>query len=163
MKRRNFILLSCLSPLFVSASQKEKLFVDERYIVLDDMFNTIFVKTSTMPSAKEFNAMQYLISNINHETFLSEDKNLLLQGAVDFKNSFPQYFKLKKNKKLDFLQNIQNNNSYAQEWLSKIVYYAIEAMLSDPIYKGNKKKIGWSSINHKIGYPRPKKRYGEKV
>ena len=41
--------------------------------------------------------------------------------------------------------------------------FGIEAMFSDPIYKGNTNQIAWNSINHKIGYPRPKKRYGQKV
>lgn len=163
MKRRKFILLSCLSPLFLSATQKNQLFVDERYVVISYILDIIFVKTSTMPSAREFKAIQYLISNINHKTFLKQDKDLLLQGAVDFKNSFPDFFKLNDVKKLDFLQEIQRNNSYAQSWLSKIVYYGLEAMLSDPLYNGNSKKVGWHSINHNIGYPRPRKKYGEKV
>lgn len=163
MKRRNFILLSCFSSLFLSTAKSKQLFVDERYVVLNDILDTIFPKTTTMPSAKEFNAIQYLISNINHKTFLKEDKDLLLQGSIDFKSSFPEFFTLQANEKLIFLQDIQKNNSYAKNWLSKIVYYGIEAMLSDPIYSGNTKEIAWKSINHKVPYPRPLKKYGKRV
>ena len=36
-------------------------------------------------------------------------------------------------------------------------------MFSDPLYGGNLNEIGWNSINHNIGYPRPIKPYGEEI
>ena len=36
-------------------------------------------------------------------------------------------------------------------------------MFSDPLYGGNSNQIGWLSVNHNIGYPRPIKLYGEKI
>lgn len=160
MKRRNFILLSSITPLLLNAATLDKPFVDERYVTLSEVLDALFPKTKTMPSAKEFGAIEYLISNINHPTFPKEDKDFLLQGAVDFKSAFPEFFTLKN--KVEFLNSAQENE-YAQDWLSKVIYYGIEAMLSDPIYGGNKNQIGWQAIEHKIGKPQPKKKYGQKI
>ena len=55
------------------------------------------------------------------------------------------------------------NNDYAKSWVSKLTYYGIEAMFSDPLYGGNTNQITWSSTNHSIGYPRPVKTYGQKI
>ncbi len=58
---------------------------------------------------------------------------------------------------------IIKNNEYAKSWISKLSYYGIEAMFSDPIYGGNFNQIGWNSVNHFIGIPRPSKTYGQKI
>ena len=40
-------------------------------------FKIVFSKTSTMPSAKEFKALNYLVQNISHKTFDNDDKVLI--------------------------------------------------------------------------------------
>ena len=47
--------------------------------------------------------------------------------------------------------------------ISKLSYYGIEAMFSDPIYGGNFEKSGWNSISHAVGIPRPLRTYGQKI
>ena len=164
MKRRNFIKFSAtLALLFSSNVAIARTISKENLIILDEIFNIIFPKTSTMPSAKEFKALNYLVQNISHKTFDNDDKVLITDGTKDFLSAFPEFLTLNKKEKNELIFSVIKENDYAKSWVSKIAYYGIEALFSDPIYGGNFEQIGWKSINHNIGYPRPIKTYGQKI
>lgn len=164
MKRRNFIKFTAISTLFFSSSSSfSKTIPKQTLKVLDEVYEIIFPKTSNMPSAREFKAVRYLTLNLFHKSFDDEDKSLILQGSVDFIESFPDFLTLNSSQKKELIFSVIEHNEYAKSWISKLSYYGIEAMFSDPIYGGNFEKIAWSSINHSIGYPQPKKKYGQKL
>ena len=164
MKRRNFIKFTTISAILFSTNISiAKNIPSQTLLVLDEVLNIIFPKTSTMPSAKEFKALEYLIKNISHKTFDNEDKTLILDGTKDFIGSFPQFLTLNEKEKKELIFEIIKDNVYAKSWVSKITYYGIEAMFSDPIYGGNFNQIAWKSINHAVGIPQPLKTYGQKI
>ncbi len=164
MKRRNFIKFTTISAILFSTNISiAKNIPNKTLLVLDEVLNIIFPKTSTMPSAKEFKALEYLIKNISHKTFDNEDKTLILDGTKDFIGSFPEFLTLKENEKKELIFEIIKNSAYAKSWVSKITYYGIEAMFSDPIYGGNFNQIAWKSVNHAVGIPQPLKTYGQKI
>ncbi len=164
MKRRNFIKFTTISAILFSTNISiAKNIPNKTLLVLDEVLNIIFPKTSTMPSAKEFKALEYLIKNISHKTFDNEDKTLILDGTKDFIGSFPEFLTLNNNEKKELIFEIIKNSAYAKSWVSKITYYGIEAMFSDPIYGGNFNQIAWKSVNHAVGIPQPLKTYGQKI
>ena len=164
MKRRNFIKFSTLSlMLFQKEVLIAKTISTSNALVLEELYEILFPKTSTMPGAKEFNALNYLLQNINHKSFLDYDKYLVIQGTKDFISAYPNFLNLEKKEKKELIYSIVNTNDYAQSWISKLLTFGIEALFADPIYGGNTSEIGWNSINHKIGYPRPTKKYGQKL
>ena len=164
MKRRNFIKFTTISAILFSTNISiAKNIPSQTLLVLDEVLNIIFPKTSTMPGAKEFKALEYLIKNISHKTFENEDKTLILDGTKDFIGSFPQFLTSNEKEKKELIFEIIKNSAYAKSWVSKITYYGIEGMLSDPIYGGNFNQIAWSSVNHAVGIPRPLKTYGQKI
>ncbi len=164
MKRRNFIKFTTISAILFSTNISiAKNIPSQTLLVLDEVLNIIFPKTSTMPSAKEFKALEYLIKNISHKTFDNEDKTLILDGTKDFISSFSQFLTLKEDEKKELIFEIIKSNEYAKSWVSKITYYGIEAMFSDPIYGGNFNQKGWKSVEHFAGIPQPKKTYGQKI
>lgn len=164
MKRRNFIKFTTISAILFSTNISiAKNIPSQTLLVLDEVLNIIFPKTSTMPSAKEFKALEYLIKNISHKTFDNEDKTLILDGTKDFIGSFPQFLTSNEKEKKELIFEIIKNSAYAKSWVSKITYYGIEAMFSDPIYGGNFNQIAWKSINHAVGIPQPLKTYGQKI
>ncbi len=137
--------------------------VDENiWKTIQEVQNILMPKTSKMPSAKEFGSVAYLKQNIDHKTFDIDDLKLILNGAKVFAETFPEFFKSRKKVKLEIVKEA-NSSEYGNAWLNVLVYYAIEAMLSDPIYGGNKFQSGWMALKHKAGIPRPKKKYGAKV
>ena len=164
MKRRNFIKFTTISAILFSTNISiAKNIPNKTLLVLDEVLNIIFPKTSTMPGAKEFKALEYLIKNISHKTFDNEDKTLILDGTNDFITSFSEFLTLNQNEKKELIFEIIKNNEYAKSWISKLSYYGIEAMFSDPIYGGNYNQVGWENTNHFIGFPRPLKTYGQKI
>ena len=164
MKRRNFIKFTTISAILFSTNISiAKNIPNKTLLVLDEVLNIIFPKTSTMPSAKEFKALEYLIKNISHKTFDNEDKTLILDGTKDFIGSFPQFLTLNEKEKKELIFEIIKDSAYAKSWVSKITYYGIEAMFSDPIYGGNFNQIAWKSVNHAVGIPQPLKTYGQKI
>lgn len=164
MKRRTFIKFTIFSTLIFNSNVViARTFTKNNLEVLQEVFEIIFPKTSNMPSAKEFGALNYLVSNINHKTFDDENKSLIVDGLNDFTNSFPEFLNLNKAEKKELILDIAKNSTYAKNWLSKLSYYGVEAMFSDPIYGGNQNQIGWKSVNHFIGIPRPKTTYGQKI
>ncbi|MBU0925513.1 gluconate 2-dehydrogenase subunit 3 family protein [bacterium] len=164
MKRRTFIKFSTITTiLFSSNITIARTITNDSLFVLDEVLNIIFPKTSTMPSAKEFKALEYLVVNISHKTFDNDDKSLIIDGTKDFIKAFPNFLNLNNQEKKELIFRIIKTNNYAKSWVSKLSYYGIEAMFSDPIYGGNSNQIGWISINHNIGYPRPSKTYGQKI
>ncbi len=164
MKRRNFIKFSAtLALLFSSNVAIARTISKEKLVILDEIFNIIFPKTSTMPSAKEFKALNYLVQNISHKTFDDDDKVLIVDGTKDFSESFPEFLTLKDEEKKELIFRIIKSSSYAKSWISKLTYYGIEAMFSDPIYGGNFNQVAWKSVEHFAGIPQPKKTYGQKI
>ena len=164
MKRREFIKFTTISAiLFTTNISIAKNITSNNLIVLDEVLNIIFPKTKNMPSAKEFKATEYLVKNISHKTFDDEDKTLIINGTKDFINSFPEFLSLSPEEKKKLIFEIIQNNQYAKSWISKLSYYGIEAMFSDPIYGGNFNQIAWKSVNHLAGIPQPKKTYGQKI
>ena len=164
MKRRNFIKFTTISAILFSTNISiAKNIPNKTLLVLDEVLNIIFPKTSTMPSAKEFKALEYLVKNISHKSFDNDDKVLIIDGTKDFQSSFPEFLSLDKEEKKELIFSIIKKSQYAKSWISKLSYYGIEAMFSDPLYGGNSNQRGWLSVNHNIGYPRPIKLYGEKI
>ena len=164
MKRRNFIKFTTISAVLFSTNISiAKNITSNSLIVLDEVLNVIFPKTKNMPSAKEFKAIEYLVKNISHKTFDDEDKTLITDGTKDFINSFPKFLSLTQEDKKKLIFEIIKDSQYAKSWISKLTYYGIEAMFSDPIYGGNFNQIAWKSVNHSAGIPRPKKNYGQKI
>ena len=164
MKRRNFIKFTTISAVLFSTNISiAKNITSNSLIVLDEVLNVIFPKTKNMPSAKEFKAIEYLVKNISHKTFDDEDKTLITDGTKDFINSFPKFLSLTQEDKKKLIFEIIKDSQYAKSWISKLTYYGIEAMFSDPIYGGNFNQITWKSVNHSAGIPRPKKNYGQKI
>lgn len=159
MKRRTFLALSALLPLYnIKLQAKEVL--PKQWVIIDAVYQVLFIETDTMPSASTFKASEYLIKNIHHKTFSQEDKEFILQGALDFQTAFPKFLKTKDKKEI--IISAQKND-YGNEWLTKLIEYGFEAMFSDPIYGGNKHNLVWKAVNHTPGFPQPKRKYGERA
>lgn len=161
MNRRNFLILSTLSLPLSKLSHANGI-ESKSALVLEQVYEILFPKTQTMPNAKEFGATHYLIKNIQNEYFDKEDANLIIQGTIDFTSSFPNFINISQKEQEQIIQSA-SQNSYGNEWLSKLIRYGFEALLSDPIYGGNTNQVGWKALHHKAGQPQPKVTYARRV
>lgn len=163
MKRREFIASTALVGLSTALNSKEVQKLDSKiWLVLEEVYLILFPKTVNMPSSKEFGVISYLQEVMFHSTFKKDDREYILQGAKDFLDSFPNFLSSNSKQKEQDVKDA-SENSYGNSWLDSLVYYGLEAMLSDPIYGGNTKELAWKSLEHETGLPQPKVKYARHV
>ncbi len=155
MNRRSFIFLgagtitSCLC-----ANESEK-----KWRILQSVQNHIFPKNGSFPSAEEFSSIRYLKIVSSHPSFDKDDLRFIFDGVdeivrVGWKNT------LAKDEKEKIMMNF-SKTTFGKNWISTVLNYTLEALLSDPLYGGNVAQKGWRSLDHKAGIPRPTVRFAK--
>lgn len=154
MHRRVFLSL----PLVVSTiacAAKEDL-----WGVIESVQEQLFPDHGKFPSAKSFQAIRYLKMVSYHDSFDKDDLAFLKEGAkVLIKRGYRSIMIEKEKEKI---LHTFSQTRFGENWLSLMINYTLEAMLSDPLYGGNKGAIGWKAYHHHAGLPRPIKPYGVK-
>jgi len=123
--------------------------------------NHLFPKSSDSPSADDVNATLYLKSVLALPGIDDADKQFLRDG-VNWTNDIAvqmtrqPFHKLNQIEKETVLQRIATSSA-GENWLSLLLLYIFEALLTDPVYGGNTNKIGWQWLEHKPGFPTPSK------
>ncbi len=113
------------------------------------------------PSAKDINALAYLHQVMTVQPTLADEKEFILKG-VGWLNGFAQsqqgkpFVELTFDEKEAMLRGISNSRA-GENWLTTLLAYLFEAMLSPPVYGGNPNGIGWQWLEHQAGFPLPNK------
>lgn len=135
-----------------------------------DLFKTIaavqevlFPKGLEAPAASEFGATAYLANVALHSSFLKSDLNFLNHGVQELMNEYNDFLTLSPKEQDQVLREFTEEHRSGESWVSFLLYFTIEALLSDPIYGGNKNELGWKWANHNPGLPRPSKPFAEKI
>lgn len=119
----------------------------------------LFPSESHAPGAAEINAASYLFFVLS-DTFLDPDERALIpQGLVTFEqrvqDSYAQRFpQLTETQGETALRSFEATPQ-GRQWITNILGYIFEALLTDPIYGGNPKGIGWHWLDHRPGFPQP--------
>jgi len=135
----------------------------EPFKVIAAVQEVLFPKGLKAPSALEFAATAYLLNVSSHASFWAEDLKFLVHGAellISEKNNF---LSMNPKEQDNALRDFVNNNSKGESWVSLLLFYTLEALLSDPIYGGNKNELGWKWLEHRTGQPQPKKMFTETI
>lgn len=171
INRRQFIqLLALSSASWPLLSKAEKLTLgqntDDVYKNLSDPWLSIaevqehlFPADSDSPGAKDINALRFLRNMLDTPDIDSEEKSFILQGVgwlndLSVKDHKVSFFSLDSDKKEIVLRQIESSRA-GSRWLSLMMGYLIEALLSDPVYGGNKEAKGWLWLEHIPGFPTP--------
>ena len=131
----------------------------EPWVTLFEVQEHLFPTEENSPSAQDIKALEYLQNMMNIPSFDLEEKTLINNGVGWLNDLAKQqyskvFIKLSFEEKEKILRRIESSNAGAR-WLSLILTYLIQALLTDPIYGGNPKDIGWKWLNHQPGFPRP--------
>jgi len=151
MKRRNFLLL-----LFYILNTK--LYPNSNITHWDILEKTL---SHLFPNIEEFNMMNFIKLATNNHYFNKNDLKFIINGTKIVLKKNANYMDLEKDK-VEYLLRDFELSSFGQRWLSLLIYYGLESMLSDPIYGGNKNSNGWKQFSHNAGVPRPITQYGLK-
>lgn len=132
---------------------------DEPWATFAAVQQILFPDDGNGPSAADLNATAYLKFVIDAADTDKDDRAFILKG-IDWLNQLSQT-----NSKKTFIENErqQQNKLITQiagsqsgeRWLSFVLLYIFEALLTDPVYGANPGGIGWSWLEHTPGFPHP--------
>lgn len=119
----------------------------------------LFPSEADGPGASDINAASYLKNLLDDAKHDQDERNFILNGPswlnelakTEYKKPFTQ---LDATQREQLLQRIARSEA-GENWLSLLLLYIFEALLSSPIYGGNPDGIGWRWLEHNPGYPQP--------
>jgi gluconate 2-dehydrogenase gamma chain len=110
------------------------------------------------PGADDINALAYLQSALDDPS-LAEDKQFIRNGVgwLDdlSETTYEKTFLQLNDENREALLHSIAKSSAGENWLSTLLLYIFEALLTDPVYGGNPDGIGWAWLEHTPGFPRP--------
>ncbi len=117
-------------------------------------------KGSDSPGATDIHAVAYLESAIFRPGFAASTRNFIVNRAQTLHEAsmerFDQtFYELESAQKEVLLRYVADRTAWGPNWISSLLSYILEALLSDPVYGGNPDGIGWKWLEHQPGFPRP--------
>ena len=172
LNRREFIHLLATAaaayPLSSLAEKRQNLAKETLPVILSDPWLTLsvvqehlFPAEKNSPGARDIQALTYLRNMMKTPDFDPEEA-LLIQNGVGWLNDLAtqqyakKFIELNTDAKETILRRIENSRA-GSRWLSRLLSYILEALLSDPVYGGNPSGTGWAWLHHQPGFPRPTK------
>ena len=123
----------------------------------------LFPADGNGPSAKDIQATLYLHLVLQAPNFDQDERQFILDG-VSWLDQYAQendkaaFLSLNAQQQDAVLLKITQSNA-GERWVSALLTYVLEALLSDPVYGGNPQGIGWKWLQHQPGFPRPTQPY----
>jgi len=180
MKRRKFLLLTAgfalgtILPL--RAKQLPSVVIEPNKLtglsstqweVMDVVLDHLFPSESNAPGSKDIYATAWLHNALimpdveqSHREFMRD--GLLMLEKLSNKTHKTSFIQLDEEKRESTLRTLEQDRD-GRAWLRETLRYILEALLTDPVYGGNPKSIGWKWLKHQPGFPLPVigKRYFE--
>ncbi len=156
--------IAAIPPFSLSAKQQEslaQLAKTDPWLTLDATLKQLLPSSATGPSAKDINALAFLHQVMTVQPTEQDEKEFILKG-VGWLNGYANSEKSKPFAELTFnekellLKGISQSRA-GSNWLNTLLGYILQAMLAPPSYGGNPNGIGWQWLEHKAGFPLPKK------
>ena len=150
-----------LSSLAVNRQQitSSNKVIKEPWRTLSVVQEHLFPAEKASPGASDINALEYLRGMMVAPDFDKVQYELIHNGVGWLndlaKNQYAKKFiQLDTDSKEKILRRVESSNA-GSRWLSTLLTYLIEALLTDPVYGGNPNGIGWKWLQHQPGFPRP--------
>lgn len=136
------------------------LFSDEQRRMVSAVQEHMFPKGPDSPGAADINALGYLEWAITTPGIDPDTKNTIVNGVGRLQDASRERFEdsfigLNDAQREVLLRYLADNTRWGRAWLSLMLYYIFEALLSDPAYGSNPNEIGWRWLQHQPGFPRP--------
>ena len=120
----------------------------------------LFPSEPDSPGAADINATEYLQMAITAFGIDPDTRNTIVNGISRLEDANRERFgvvfsSLNFEQSEQLLRYLADKTRWGRAWLSLLMYYIFEALLSDPVYGGNPDEIGWRWLDHQPGFPRP--------
>lgn len=172
MDRRDFMALLALAaasyPLPMLAEKREQAArrdaassLEDPWLTLSAVQQHLFPAETDAPGASDINALGYLQHMLQAPDMDEEYRDFIKQGVtwlndIAKKQQSNAFIQLDESQREQVLRSIENSRA-GERWLSSLLSYLLEALLSDPVYGGNPDGVGWQWLEHQPGYPTPPK------
>ena len=170
--RRQFLLTAAggsLALLFggLSAASDAATEIDQeqRWAIVAAVQQHLFPSEADAPGATEIRALTFLQRAMAEPDRDPEELAFLLQGAgwlqqlvAQERPTGPGFTDLDSAQREAMLQRIAASQA-GENWLSTLLLFIIQALLTDPVYGGNPAGIGWAWLKHTPGFPQPEVPY----
>ena len=132
----------------------------EQTKILSAVQQHLFPKGIESPGALDINALEYLQFVISYPDFEADSRDFIFRGIGYLHKASMERFELafdalSFSQKEPLLRDLADHTRWGKNWLSLLLTYIIEALLSDPVYGGNPDAVGWQWLEHQPGFPRP--------
>ncbi len=139
------------SFVFFSSQQKQTLTALQEHL---------FPKGPDSPGATDIGAAAYLEWAITVPESDPDTRNTIVNGISRLHDATIERFdtafvRLEFMQKEQLLRYLADETRWGRVWLSMVLTYIFEALLSDPVYGGNPDQVGWRWLEHQPGFPRP--------
>lgn len=119
----------------------------------------LFPADGNGPSAADINATLYLKFVLDAKDTDPEERDFIYKGIGWLKELAQQqqqrdFIRCNNEQQTELIRQINQSRS-GERWLSYLVTYLLEALLSDPVYGANPDGIGWLWLQHQPGFPQP--------
>lgn len=156
MNRRAFITLCTM--LLTQNIYGEKNISPTPWDIIGTTLQHLFPKSNNFAGSKNLGIDQFIKIISEDIYFDKSDLEFLIFGAKKLFSRNQSFLSLNNYDREKALREFEKEY---QNWLSLLIYYGLEGMLSDPIYGGNKAMLGYKALKHSPGLPRPKSKYGK--
>jgi len=171
MDRRNFVgLLAALAasyPLAGLADKRQQTGAEnpetlaEPWLTLASVQQHLFPADMDSPGASDINALGYLRNMLDTPDMDQKERQFIKQGVgwlndIARKQTSSTFVALQEGEREQVLRTIEQSRA-GERWLSLLLSYLLEALLSDPVYGGNPDGIGWQWLQYQPGFPTPPK------
>ena len=158
--------VAALPAFIISAKQQQQLLELKKrdpWLTLDSTLSHLLPKSAASNdiNAQDIHALNYLYQIITVHPTKQDEKDFILEGVGWLNNyarkEYSQAFaELTFEEKELLLRQISHSNA-GENWLTTLINYLFEAMLSPPSYGGNPQGVGWQWLEHQAGFPLPEK------
>lgn len=140
-------------PLSVTATVS-----DEGWRVIERVQQHLFPDEPQAPGVDAINALGYLQRALD-DPQAAEDKAFLFNGVTWLQDMAQQaygsgFLALSETAQAQLLRRIARSAA-GENWLSTLLTYLFEALLTAPAYGGNPGRVGWKWLQYTPGFPLP--------
>ena len=127
----------------------------------------LFPSETDSPGAGDVNAAAYLQWILMDKEMDPRDQEFLKSGLTKVDDEAKErwqmpFLEMLPENQVKLLKHIESHD-WGDSWISVMLMYIFEALLSDPVYGANVDEKGWKWLGYTPGEPRPESIYSEQL
>lgn len=159
--RRQFLLAAAGGSLAVlfGLTPARAVQRDDDWAVVARVQELLLPSEPGSPGATDVGAFEYLKTAMQEERIDSAQRDFILHGVYWLQDAAMQqheqaFLSLNAQTQQALLERISESDA-GENWLSTLLVFVLEALLSAPVYGGNRDAVGWRWLAIEPGFPLP--------